>query len=320
MDTAKAPGDPAAVSPKPGTPVASDAEIAALKAHPLFPEACRQAAVSVITLYRGNRLFNALVNDRGRSSIIFLALYLHNEWRADDPRSGLTMSRLKSICADQNIGSPGRIETFVMLMRMFGLLKNMPSPADQRVRRLAPTERLTAMLYERWRGLLAAMTPVMPDAETINAGLSDEVFARGLVRKLGEAFLAGVRPLEDRRARELFGDRNAGLMIALSLMTAGGPAEFPPHGPVTVSISALARQFSVSRVHVRKMLRDAADDGYITRASSDGALIEVLPPLHAATLNFFANAILLMRNCARAARAEIGPPRSMAAGLSSRPR
>jgi len=314
MDRVKAPRDPSTFqsSQNAGNPKASDAEIAALKAHPQFPEACRQAAVSVITLYRGNRLVNALMNDRGRSAIIFLALYLHHQWRAEDPRSGLTMSRLKSICADQNIGSPGRIETFVMLMRMFGVLKHMPSPADQRVRRLAPTERLTAMLYERWRGLLDAMTPVMPEAATISAGLADETFARGLVRRLGEDFLAGKRPLEDRRARELFGDRNAGVMIALSLITAGGPGAFPPHNPVAVSISALARQFGVSRVHVRKLLRDAADAGYIRRATTDGAMIDLLPPLHAAVESFFTNAILMMRDSARGAKAEHEPRQSIA--------
>ena len=111
--------------------------------------------------------------------------------------------------------------------------------------------------------------------------------------------------IEDPIARELIGDRNAGLMIAFSLMTAGGPDNFPPRQPVTISISALARHFGVSRVHVRKLLNDAAAAGYIARSGDEDSAIAVLPPLHAVVENFFANAFLFMRDCARRAFDEI---------------
>ena len=65
----------------------SGADIAELKAHPRFAEACRQATLDGIRLYRGNRLFNTLLNDRGRSAVSVLALYLHRQWQPDDSRS-----------------------------------------------------------------------------------------------------------------------------------------------------------------------------------------------------------------------------------------
>jgi len=94
-------------------------------------------------------------------------------------------------------------------------------------------------------------------------------------------------------------------MVAMSLMTAGGPDAFPARGPVTVSISGLARQFGVSRVHVRKLLRDAADAGYIAWAGDVDQRIVVLEPLRTAVETFFANAILAMRDCAQGAFDEI---------------
>ena len=65
----------------------SDADIDALKAHPQFAEACRRAALSGIELYRGNRLVNTMLTDRGRSSLSLLALYLHFDRQPGDPRS-----------------------------------------------------------------------------------------------------------------------------------------------------------------------------------------------------------------------------------------
>jgi DNA-binding GntR family transcriptional regulator len=103
-------------------------------------------------------------------------------------------------------------------------------------------------------------------------------------------------------------------MIAFSLVTAGGPDDFPPHQPVTISISALARHFGVSRGHVRKWLTDAADGGYIARSGADDSAIAVLPPLHAAVENFFGNAFLFMRDCARRAFDEVEAERNIAIG------
>ena len=282
----------------------TDADVAEWRAHPRFAEAVRQAAVMGLKQYRGNRLLNTLVSDRGRSAIGLLAAYLHQQRQPDDPRSGLTLSRLKAICADQNIGSPGRIEAVVVLMRLFGLLHQVRSADDRRVRQLVPTERLQAMMNDRWHAVFDAMALVSPEGKVYRDALADEAFERALVRRVAEDFLAGFRPMEDPNARELFGDRTAGLMIAFSLVTAGAPEEFPPRELVTVSISALARHFGVSRAHVRKLLRDAAAAGYISQPSGETSKVVVLPLLSTLVEKFFTNAFVVMRRCGREALEE----------------
>lgn len=286
--------------------VVSEAALAALKRHPEFNEAWRTVAVSLIKQYRGTRLLNALINDCGRNAIAVLALYLHRTATPGDARSGLTVSRMKAICADQDIASPGRIEALIMMMRAFGFVRPLPDGSDRRVRRLEPTERLIAILHERWDTVLGAMTPIFPDAGHARAALSDEAFERALVQRFGVYFLSGFRLMDDPETMGLFGQRNGGLAIAFSLVTAGGPREPDDMArPVPISISALARQFGVSRVHVRKMLRDAAAAGYLAWPESRGAEITVLPPLVEAVQNFFANAFLFMRHCANEAFDEL---------------
>ena len=283
----------------------TEAEVAALRALPGFDRACRLACLSGIELYEGNRLINLLLGDRGRSAISFFCLYLHSQRDPRDRRTGLTVTRLKAVCADQNVASPGRIEAFAVLMRVLGFLQQVRGDTDRRVRQLMPTERLYKAHRDRWFALLAVMSDVIPEAVRIRDEFRDEAFERAFLRRSGDRFLAGFRPLADRQARALFGDRNAGLMVAFSLMTAGGSRDFPPRQPVTLSISKLARQFGVSRVHVRKLLRDAAQAGYIARPDDDNAGTVVLPPLHDVVGNFFANMFLVLSACACDARADI---------------
>jgi hypothetical protein len=285
------------------------AEVARLRTHPNFPQALRQACQSGIRLYNGNRLVNLLLGDRGRSTISFFCLYLHALRDPNDARSGLTLTRLKAICADQNIASPGRIEAFAVLMRVLGFLQKSPGDNDRRVRQLVPTERLLTAHRDRWFGLIDAMARMTPDVAQLRNDFDNEDFERAFLRHSGDRYLAGFRPLSDARARMLFGDRNAGMTIAFSLMCAGGADDFPPRRPVSLSISALARQYGVSRVHVRKLLRDAAEAGFISRPDGDNAGIVVLPPLHDAIGDFFANLFLVMTEAAQKARADVGDAR-----------
>src|SRR6185436_10862829 len=56
----------------------SAAAMAQTRADPRLPEAIRTFARGMLGIYRGNRLLNMLINDRGRMAIGHLALYLHD--------------------------------------------------------------------------------------------------------------------------------------------------------------------------------------------------------------------------------------------------
>jgi hypothetical protein len=146
------------------------------------------------------------------------------------------------------------------------------------------------------------MAPLLPDGAAIVAALDDPVVARALVISMAERFRAGFRFISHAPGLGLFGERNGGLFILMTLITAGDEDDtVPPSRPVPISMAALARRFRVSRPHVLELVRDAADGGFIERIGEEGNRIVIRPHLGEATQIFFATMYLFFADCAREA-------------------
>jgi hypothetical protein len=138
-----------------------------------------------------------------------------------------------------------------------------------------------------------------------------------LMRIMAERYRAGVRPMKLAPELSSFTDRNSGLMILFSLMMAGEPDDtVPPTRPVHIAVSELARRFSVSRVQVLRLFRDAAAEGLIERTeSARGPAIRLLPPLSIFITRLLAALFLFYAYCASAAMTELdGGRREIADG------
>jgi hypothetical protein len=135
--------------------------------------------------------------------------------------------------------------------------------------------------------------------------LGDTEFEAAYVRRTAGCFLDGLRMVDIVPELQLFFDRNAGLMILFSMLLAGEPDDtVPPARPVTISISATAGRFGVSRIHVRTLLRDAEAARLIERSGENSGRIIVRPELANAARTFFASMMLLVAYCAVEARKE----------------
>ena len=288
-------------------------DLARVRAHPRFPDAIRHICQSVIDHYNGNRVLNALVNDRGRMRMAFLALYLHYTRRLGDPNSGLTVNRLKALCVEQKFCSGGRAEAMIALMRMFGYLREATNDQDRRLKLLIPTDKLIRTHVERWLWHLEAVAMVLDEGRLGLEALKRPEFMPALLRQLVERHLAGLRILDAAPGLEMFTDRNGGWMILFSLITGGDARDtVPPSGPVSVSISGLARRFGVSRVHVRKLLADAAAEGFIVRSGGHGEEIVMQPRVREGILEVFSLLLVTFAQAAMAAVEEVGEARAVA--------
>jgi DNA-binding MarR family transcriptional regulator len=275
--------------------------MAAIRADPRFPAAVRTFAHGMMSIYRGNRLLNSLINDRGRMVIGYLALYLHDGGAPDGRGSGFGVGQLKALCAATGMASPGRTAAMLALMRLTGYIESARASDDRRRHILVPTERLRETHRERWRCMAETVRQIRPEtAAAFDIGNPD--FEAAYVRQTADYFINGMRVVDFAPELLLFTDRNAGMMILFSLMLSGEPGDtIPPRRPVAVSISALAGRFGVSRVHVRTLLREAEAAGLIERTESH---LVFKPTLIEACITFAATSILLVGHCAVQAAAD----------------
>src|SRR5258708_13180584 len=113
--------------------------VAALRAHPLLPNAVCAAAGTLVAIVRRPPV---IINDLGRLVIGNLALYLHYARDPADPSSGLSAGRLKALCAEHEVCSNGRVLAVMALMRAPGVLLPPTSQADHRLRLPFPPSNL----------------------------------------------------------------------------------------------------------------------------------------------------------------------------------
>jgi len=280
-------------------------ELAALRRHPRFAEAMTASMRVPIDLYQGNRLVNLISNDRGRFILIVFALHLHYTRRADEPTSGLTATRLQTMCAEQGVCSFGRAGALIQLLRFTGYLAPAPAPAaaDKRVRLLVPTDKLIEMHRERLRRQLQAVALVRSEAREALGQFDHPAFHPAFTAARVSEFLGGFRFYTYAPDIRPFAERNAGLFILFSIALAGAPDDtLPPTRPVPVSASVLAKRFHVSRTHVAGLLRDAVEAGLLERQGNE---FRMTPRLREATEMMIATLHLFTANSARTALAAV---------------
>jgi hypothetical protein len=286
---------------------APDSEaIARLRAHPRFRESVKYIAGALTEIYEGNRIMNAMLNERARGQIGYLLLMMQWASPSQYAPQGVTMARMKAACTRLNYCSPNRVESVMAIMRLFGYVRIEPDPYDQRVKVIVPTEKLVGNYVERWRRHFQAMTLVMPEGETGLAALEHPHFAAAFLREISRAYSAGLRVANASPEIDTFLDRNCGMMVLLFLVSRGVPDETAPQAVrAAMTISGLARRFGVSRAHVRKLLADAEAEGLVGDATGETP-IRLLPRVMAGVEKFYAGTFLTFAQAIRAAVQEIG--------------
>lgn len=277
----------------------TDERIPVLMSHPRFHEAMEIATRGILDMYHGNRLLNRLMNDRGR--VIFGLLCYYLACVPDENGVGLTVTRVADMCEETQLCSRGRAKALITLMRWAGYVEASPSDgaSNRRQRPLVPTARMSSEYVRRWQTMLTAVSRFDPIADDALARLNEVGFLAALVKNQGDRYRAGFRLLEHSPQMQVLAERDAGVLIALSLYNSGADGDtYPPSQPVPVPVAALARQFDVSRAHVLKMLREAEDAGLIRRLPGHQGAVQLLPPLLRGVEYFMAACFSLQIDCA----------------------
>ena len=230
--------------------------MALMLAHPALPRAVRMLATEMLGALERDKAVDGLFKDAGRYVAAMSAIYL-------DATGGLTLPKLKAMCAASSLLSPGRARALLSYMRYLKYLT--PSPLDQRSgpAHYVPTESLLTTWRDHLRLALDAAAIIEPVAALVRDRLDDpDVLNRFSIAQveglMHSARTNDVTPTFNR----IIMHRHAGNRIILSMLTAEAD-EFPPRQPIRLSITAASRRFSVSRIHIRRLLDEAHREGLL---------------------------------------------------------
>lgn len=264
---------PAASFPEPVLRLFGAEAINGLMAAPGFPAAIEAAAGNAVRLYDGSWIRNRLLNDRGRFLAVLLILDLHF---TESGGKGVSVARLRREVGELDVCSAGRATAFLAALRFKRLLADT-SISGTNERRLAPTAALLQMHRERWNGMFGAIAHIDPAAAEAARALPDELLFGSCTHAMAECFRRGLRVFEAAPELKDLAERDAGLVMLVSLVAHGG----------RVSVSQLARQFHVSRTHAGNLMQRAKAQGL---ASSESGLdgYRASPELMPVLMRFYA--------------------------------
>jgi hypothetical protein len=280
---------------------AADARIpqslyARMVAHPAYPTAARALAANMMAAGDSDKALDGIFKDAGRYLAAMLAIYLHVS-------GGLTLPRLKEICAATGFLSPGRARALLIYMRYLGYVVAVSGRARGEPARYRPTESFIASWCKHLRAALGAAQLIEPDVALVLSRLSEENVLESFARIQGEGLLASAQGADQSLAvLRVFVHRHAGTQVIWTMLLADDET-FPPAKPIALSVGALARRFDVSRIHLRRMLDNAKREGLLTL--NDDGTVTLLPALRTMLDTLYATQLIRLLGAAAQTLAEM---------------
>jgi hypothetical protein len=236
-----------------------------VQSHPRFAAAVHLLARNMLALSDTDKTLDGIFKDAGRYVAAMWAMYLYAS-------GGLTVPRLKEICASSGLVSPGRARALLLYMRYLGYVVALPKQRRGDVASYAPTESFLASWREHLRAALQAAEQIEPAVGFVLGRLHEPAVLERVSRIQSEGLLAWAREGDQQEPFvRVFMHPHAGNQIVWTLFSAIPDGAFPPQGPLTFSIGAAAKRFGVSRTHIRRMIDAAARENLIVYAE-DGTI------------------------------------------------
>ena len=236
---------------------------ARLRADPRYPQAVRRFAANMLAESDRDPLLDGILKDVGRNVAAVCAAYLHLS-------GGLTLPRLKALCAGFGTLSAGRARALLIYLRYLKYVEAAGGPAKPALYVATPC------FLDTWRRHQRAVLDATAVADPA-AGALLEIFDRpgvfeAFVRHQCEVFFEASQKHDlNTPYYRTFMHRYGGIQIAHTLLVASAGDTFPPQHPIPFVISAVARRFKVSRIHVRRLIESGEREGLLKRCG-DGAL------------------------------------------------
>lgn len=233
--------------------------------HMHFDCAAHALAANMLKAGAENEALDGIFKDAGRYVCAMWAMYAH-------VTGGLTLPRLKEICAASGLLSPGRARALLLYLRYLGYVESAGRDGNK-LAHYVPTDDFERAWRTHFRAALAAASLIEPAVDLILQKLDEPATLETLARLQGEELLAMARtsPAIDTPYYRVFLNRYAGIQIIMCF-GAEGCEPFPTRQPIAFSAAATAKRFRVSRIHIKRMMDQAEREGFVSR-KGDGAIV-----------------------------------------------
>ncbi|MBX9845662.1 MAG: hypothetical protein K2Z80_28040 [Xanthobacteraceae bacterium] len=281
--------------------------ILVLRDHPRMLDGVLSYDALIPDYFADNVILNRVVIELRRFQMIVYTLHLHDTRAPDDPRSGLTHSRLQKLALAHDLASPGGVTTFMGLMLLAGYLRRKRSREDRRVVHYEPTEKFIGIV-EGWNvAILRSIDAIDPDARLEQCHAAHPRFGWTMREHGAQSLLAGWKPLDPFPEAYHFISSQGGFMLLLRIVAEtirqGGRREIVP---VSVDLAPFGKRFGVSRSQLRQLLVSAHERGLLNAPPKNGTHILASPRLIASFVNWQASELGHYRLWGLAAKAELG--------------
>jgi hypothetical protein len=156
--------------------------------------------------------------------------------------------------------SPGRARAMLIYLQYLGYVELIRSGTPARY---APTVRFVSSWHSHLCAALQAVRVVEPSVDLVLSRLHEPATLYTFARMHTECLLAWAHDGgHEAPFIRVFTHRYAGTQIVWTLLLADD-SDFPPSRPVTFSVAAAARRFSVSRMHIKRILDEAEREGLL---------------------------------------------------------
>ena len=277
--------------------------IRVLRDHPRLLDGLFAYGALMPDFFADNLILNRVVTEAWRFEMLVYALHLYDTRDPADPHTGLTVGRLQSVCAAQNVASPGRVAAILGIMQMAGYLKRRRSQIDSRIVHLEPSPAFVAIV-EGWnRAILRIIDAIAPEDGLASCHAAHPRLGWEMRRRGAVVVLSGWKLLDPFPEVAHFVSRDGGWMLLLRCVAlALAPSRGAAIAPVALAIDPFGKTFGVSRSHLRRVLESAHEAGLLRAPPRNGANIVLAPELVASFLGCMASELGHYRAWAQAAR------------------
>ena len=261
--------------PLPNYQSAVIAQAQALRAHSGFKAARTLFARRYVAILKTHLPLIHMATDEIRLIVGAYVLSRHFAASPHDPPAGVTVADVQTFCTVHALAGHNRIGAMLNLLRQAGYLRQIKDLRDKRIKRLEATRAGITIAKQVLTPYLQALAQLQHVDYAVRRVEIDDAFLGTLARYCSNYFLMHGTLVDLVPEMRLFMARDAGFEILLRLIATEMPGEILKDRTVHFHYGAVADCFGVSRVHVRRLLEDAAEEGYVTLHAPGGRAIEI---------------------------------------------